>query len=337
MSLLVFLIAAATSFAVTALWLWLARRKQWLDHPNFRSSHQIPTPKSGGIGFVLGFFACVAFLFSTGELRQTDMLLFSGGLLLAVLGLLDDMKGLGIRSRLAVQVLAVISLLPFLQELPPLSFGPGFTIGGWWVVALIGLTLVWLVNLYNFMDGIDALAATQAIFFCLAVAVFAGIKGEGTLVLLLLCLAAAVSGFLYFNLPVARVFMGDLGSNFLGFTLGLLGLWAVKVGALDYWALLILLGTFVVDSTTTLLGRWVSGAVWYHPHRTHGYQNAALLLKSHSKVVVINLVINLLWLTPLAILVQRMPEWGVLLALAGLLPLAGVVMYLRKDKERMTE
>lgn len=336
MSSFFLLSVAALSFVFTAAWLQLANRKHWLDHPNFRSSHQKPTPNSGGIGFVLVFLGCVGLLFMSGDLTLFNALSFGGGLLLAVLGFLDDVKGLGIRSRLAVQVFAVCTLIPFLLELPPLILTADLMLTGWPLVLLLGLALVWLINLYNFMDGIDALAATQAIFFCLSVAWFAGIKGEATLVILLLSLAAAITGFLYFNLPVARLFMGDLGSNFLGFVLGVLGLWAVKADALSYWAVVLLLGTFVADSTTTLLARWLSGAVWYHAHRTHGYQKAAILFGGHGKVIVVNIAINLVWLAPLAILVQRMPQWGPLLALAGLLPLAGTTLLLRKDRARIT-
>src|SRR5688500_7118365 len=122
---------AAVSFVITALWLSLARRRQWLDHPNFRSSHEIPTPKSGGIGFVLGFVCSVAWLFFLGELAASTASLFAGGLMLALLGLVDDMKGLGIRSRLAIQILAVLTLLPFLQSLPPVLTGFGLSIEGW--------------------------------------------------------------------------------------------------------------------------------------------------------------------------------------------------------------
>lgn len=326
-------IAALSAFVITALWLRLARQRHWLDHPNFRSSHQIPTPKSGGIGFVLGFVVCLLLLLFRDDVSVPAALSFTGGLLLAILGFADDMKSLGIRTRLAVQFAAVLSLLPLLQKLPPLFFGPAFAVESWPLLIVLFIALLWLINLYNFMDGIDALAATEAIFFCLALAVFAGIKGEGTLVTLVLCLAAAVSGFLYFNLPTASVFMGDLGSNFLGFTLGVCGLWAVQVGAVNYWVIVLLLGTFIADSTTTLLGRLLGGAVWYHAHRSHGYQKAALLLKSHGKVVVVNAAINVLWLAPMAMLVQRMPAWGAPLALAGLLPVVAVVLFLRNLRD----
>ncbi|HEY0961339.1 MAG TPA: glycosyltransferase family 4 protein [Pseudomonadales bacterium] len=315
------LVVFATAFVATGLWLSLARHCRWFDHPNHRSSHVIPTPKSGGAGFVLAFSILVAALY-LGDVIAVQQLALAGlALVLAGVGFIDDLRPLGIAQRIGTQVLTALGALLLLDPVPPLSFPWGTLEPAWLRIALLLPGLVWLVNLYNFMDGIDGLAATEAIFVCLALALFASVDAASLVTMLSLGLALAVTGFLFFNLPPAKLFMGDLGSNYLGFMLAVLGGLAMQSTSVNVWTLLVLLGVFIVDATVTLVGRMRAGLVWYHAHRSHAYQQAALRMGNHGSVVAAVAVINVCWLLPLAWLTTRYEQWGMLLVFIAWAPL----------------
>jgi len=163
--------------------------------------------------------------------------------------------------------------------------------------------LVWLLNLYNFMDGIDGLASIEAICVSLGGGLLYVLSGEARSaeVFLPLVLAAAVLGFLVWNFPPARIFMGDAGSGFLGITLGILSIQAAWVSSQLLWAWLILLGVFVVDATFTLFRRLLRGDKVYEAHRSHAYQYASRQYAGHLPVTMTVLLINLFWLLPMAL------------------------------------
>lgn len=315
------LLVFATAFVATGLWLSVARRRNWFDHPNHRSSHVIPTPKSGGAGFVLAFTLLAAAMYLGQSLVFEHLLLFGVALMLAAMGFADDLRPLGIFERIGMQVVAALLALVWLGFTPSVMMPWGDIGPAWLRGALLAAGIVWLINLYNFMDGIDGLAATEAIYFCLALAWLTSDGGLPHVTLLNLGLAFALSGFLYFNLPPAKLFMGDLGSNYLGFLLAILGGMAIQTETVNVWTLLVLLGVFIVDATATLLGRMRAGLVWYHAHRSHAYQQAALRLNSHGNVVLIVTLINVLWLLPLAWLTTQYEAWGVLLTFVAWAPL----------------
>jgi Fuc2NAc and GlcNAc transferase len=320
------------SVSVTFAWRWFARRQAWLDMPNLRSSHAIPTPRGGGVGFVVAVAGFLVWLVINHMLTSELVYAFGGAFIVAMIGLIDDRKSLGIRLRLFLQVLAVSCLWPLLQKLPPLVFYGEVAVQGTLLSLLLSIAVLWLINLFNFMDGIDSLAATQAIFCLLAISLLAG--GLMTILSLVpLAVAAAVAGFLLFNLPQASLFMGDVGSYFLGYVLAILGLFLVQQEALSYWAFVILLASFGADSSTTLLGRLREGAVWYHPHRSHAYQALARRWASHGKVVLLNAGINGLWLLPLAGLAMYFPSLGLMFALIAWVPLVILVMKVRSRCE----
>lgn len=322
--LLIFLLSAS----LTGAWLVLARRRRWLVPPNSRSSHRIPVPSGGGVGFVLISLLYICWLRQAILPGWQGLLVLAGAVVLALTGLLDDFRNLGIRLRLALQVVAIVALMPFLFGMPPLVFFD-ITIDSGVLALLLGAGLLWHINLYNFMDGIDALASMQAIFFCVAVSLLAGLA-QSPAIAVMLALGAAVCGFLLYNLPRARLFMGDAGSYFLGYMLVIMALVLVKEGKLQVWSVLVLAGTFIADSTTTLLGRMRQRAVWYHAHRTHAYQLLAIRWKSHGSVVAIYTAINVLWLLPLAWLTLRKPELGLMLTLLAWSPLVVLFHAVRK-------
>jgi Fuc2NAc and GlcNAc transferase len=168
---------------------------------------------------------------------------------------------------------------------------------------IAALYLVWLLNLYNFMDGIDGIASVEAICVCLGATTLYWYLGRTELVIAPVLLAIAVAGFLYWNFPPARIFMGDAGSGFLGISLGILSLQAAWAAPKFLWSWLILLGVFIVDATWTLFRRLLRGDKVYEAHRSHAYQFASRRFGRHLPITLAVIAINLLWLCPLAFLV----------------------------------
>jgi Fuc2NAc and GlcNAc transferase len=180
----------------------------------------------------------------------------------------------------------------------------GWTLASGLIINILGVFyLVWLLNLYNFMDGIDGIAALEALVICVAGAILYYVTDNTTAAFLPLSLAVAVAGFLFWNFPPARIFMGDAGSGFLGLILGILSIQAATVEANFFWSWLILLGVFIVDATVTLLRRGISGEIHFEAHCSHAYQHASRYYGKHRTVTLGVLLIDLLWLFPIAIAV----------------------------------
>lgn len=321
------LLVALFCALITAAWLSFARARTLLDMPNNRSSHRVPTVTSGGVGFVIALGAYAVWLFLEGLLAAQTLWLLSGGAALALLGFLDDRLDLSFKRRLLVQMVVMTGLWTFLDTLPPLPLWGDHVLSGWALSLLMGLALLWLVNAFNFMDGIDGLAASEFIFCSLLLGLLAVALGQRGFLLLAAVMAVAV--FLLFNRPPARLFMGDVGSYFLGYLVGILGLLLVRDKQLGYWSLFIALSAFTADSTATLLGRIRAGGLWYHPHRTHLYQLLATRWGSHGRVCWLYLAVNVLWVAPLAMLAENYPAWASRLGLLAWIPLALAVGLLR--------
>jgi Fuc2NAc and GlcNAc transferase len=255
--------------------------------------------------------------------------LFGAGLIVAILGFLDDHGHIAARWRLLGHFAAALWMLIFLGGVPPVTlFGTTFD-PGWLGCVLSLLYLVWLLNLYNFMDGINGIASIEAIFACLAACVLYIVNGSSSLVFAPMFLACSVLGFLLWNFPVARIFMGDAGSGFLGIVLGGLSLIAAWASTDLFWGWLILLGIFIVDSTFTLIRRLIRGEKIYEAHRSHAYQFAAMHYQSHVRVSLGVFVINLIWLLPLAIAVVAQGLNGPLAVLIAYTPLVGIAVKFR--------
>ena len=295
------------SFVLTAALTGLFRRyalsRSLIDIPNARSSHQVPTPRGGGLALVIVVGLALVLLAGRGRI-PTEVLvaLGGGGSVVSLIGFLDDHAHIGARWRLMAHALAAVWGLYWLGGLPDLvlwqtRLDPG--LAGY----LIGtLCLVWLINLYNFMDGINGIAGIELISVALGGLEAGKAGGGGAAAPLLVVLIAGGAGFLVWNFPQARIFMGDACSGFLGLTLGLIAIWqgAIHPELLVAWV--ILLGTFVVDATVTLLRRIYRGEAFYEAHRSHAYQFAARQFASHTPVSLAIGAINLLWLTPMALL-----------------------------------
>lgn len=291
------------SFCLT----WALRRyalaRSIIDIPNARSSHSVPTPRGGGVAIVVTFLLALLLLGAVDLIGYRLMwALLGAGAVVSILGFLDDHGHIAARWRLLGHFVAAIWALFWLGGLPALPiFGSTIELG-WLGHALAAVYLVWLLNLYNFMDGIDGIASVEAICVCLGGALLYGLtSGVNLETGVPLLLAAAVAGFLFWNFPPARIFMGDAGSGFLGIALGVLSLQATWVSPELFWAWLVLLGVFTVDATFTLLRRLLRRDRVYEAHRSHAYQYAARHFGSHLSVTLAVLAINVLWLLPIAI------------------------------------
>jgi len=276
----------ASAFAVLGASLagsWLAARelsrRGVVDVPNARSSHRIPVPRGGAVAFVFVALIGWAALTLTGQAEISTALLVAA-VAVATISFADDVRGVAWPARLAVQAGAIALGLLSLPGERPLLFD--------WLPlpvdrAITGLMWLWFVNLFNFMDGIDGIASVEALVVTLGIVLLAVVAGEtGWPVAPALILAAAVAGFLPFNLPPARMFMGDVGSATLGFLIGWLLIRVAAEGALATALLLALY--FIADATITLVRRAVRRESLHRAHRLHAYQRAVDGGRSHGFV-----------------------------------------------------
>ena len=287
-----------------------ALSRQLIDRPNSRSSHTEPTPRGGGLAFVGVFLSLLVIVAQQEDGGRLALALGVGGLLIAAIGFVDDVRSLSARLRAAVHAAAALSAV-LLLGLPTVSGAAGAALG-----ALLVLGLVWLINLYNFMDGIDGLAGGQAVVGSLGlVALATAAPAVDTAAWVL---AGAVAGFLVLNAPPARIFMGDVGSGFLGFVLGVLALAAHAAGTAPAAVLVLPLAPFLVDASATLAVRVLRRQRWYEAHRDHVYQRLTRAGMSHRSVTACYLLLAVLLLG--AAVVIR--EWQSATAVAALLLLS---------------
>lgn len=268
----------------TKLYINYARQKAILDIPNERSSHTLPTPRGGGVVFV-GLFLAVILLCPFFFPREASLwlALSGGGLAVAAVGWIDDRNTLPAWQRLGIHSLAVLWALYHLGGMPSLSLGfASLPLG------LVGHTLafiggVWMINLYNFMDGIDGLAAGEAV---LVASTGAFLTKESPVSFALFALAASVLGFLIWNWSPAKVFMGDAGSGFLGFAFFCFALYTENTNTLPLLTWAVLVSVFAVDATLTLVMRARQRKHLSEAHRDHLYQQFIKAEFRHSSVTV---------------------------------------------------
>ena len=298
-----------------------------LDTPVARSAHVAPKPLGGGAALAAPYFLCVIWFVASAAISESA-LAYLGCLFIVVLGFSDDRWQLSSKVRLPVQFIVSLAAVRAIG-VDSVDFG-FFSLSEPLTLSLLAvLSLVWLCNLTNFMDGIDGIAASQLLVTSLSCVVLlvgldaaADESGEHDVVLTLsVVLAASAAGFILWNWSPASLFMGDAGSGFIGFALGLLALESLVTQRMSVWSWVLLLGVFIADTAVTLLVRIIRGERWYEGHSQHAYQILSRRLNSHPRVVGGVILINICLLLPLAWVAGILPHYGVLFATIGLAPL----------------
>ncbi len=274
MNLLAVVIALLLSMALSASLSRYRGRYALLDLPNARSLHSGATPRSGGLAMLAGIVVAALISGVYAGLSQAAWVAIAF-VSIAAISFADDLWRLPALARLLVHLAAACLLVLAAGYVPAtLHLLPGWQVSGpeWFIAGFCVLLMAWLVNLYNFMDGMDGLAGGMALIGFGALAVLGLSAGAPAYSLAAALVAAAAAGFLPFNFPPARLFMGDVGSGSLGFLLALMLLWAERAGLFPLWLGLLVFSPFIVDATWTLLRRALQGRKPWAAHREHFYQ-----------------------------------------------------------------
>ena len=263
-----------------------AIKKSIMDIPNDRSSHTVATPRGGGLAIIISFYLGISYLYFIDEISQKLFLVLLTSLPIVIVSLIDDIITLSSKIRFLVQLFSAISAIYVLGGVNNIDFIL-FELNGWWVNILVVISIIWITNLYNFLDGIDGYAGSQAI-----------VAGIGSFLLLNneigLIIAIASLGFLFFNWPKASIFMGDVGSATLGYIFAILCFYDTSNGNIYVW--LILLSLFWFDATLTLVRRLRNKEKITQAHKKHAYQRLVQSGLSHKQVTLSFIGVNLIFI-----------------------------------------
>jgi glycosyltransferase WbpL len=272
-----------------------ALRRRILDIPNARSSHSVPTPRGGGVVFsVLFLLALVGVLAASLPHPNLWIALLGGGILVACVGGLDDYRHLPSFVRLALYAVAAGWATYWIGGLPVLSLGFTTLHLGWMGYPISWAFILAFTNIYNFMDGIDGLTGSEGAIVALTAGILLLVSGEPIVGWIFIGLSATLVGFLRWNWHPAKVFMGDVGSNFLGFVFATTALMTGQFSDVSIWVWAILLGVFVVDGFLTFGRRLWRRLPPNQAHCSHAYQGAVQEGYSHARVTCAILGINVL-------------------------------------------
>jgi Fuc2NAc and GlcNAc transferase len=313
-----FVLAAGCAFGLTALVVKIARARGWTDRPGQVSSHVTPTPTRGGVAVVLLSSAAAIALNLPVDGAWPLWVWLSGLWSLAIVGFVDDVHPLAVTPRLVVHFFAAGLGL----------FALGYGDAPAWIGVLMLLALVWCVNFFNFMDGLDGMLASNTALICLAAAAFCYQSGMHSQAFFWLVVAAVTLGFLALNWAPAKIFLGDTGSGPIGFLIGTGLTHSVASGAFSAYVAIILLSPLLCDATVTLIRRIWWGENWYQGHRTHAYQILSRRWASHQRVVLAWVVGTTVWVLPGAVLAQANATMAPVISVAVLAVNCAVVFWL---------
>jgi len=304
---------------LTKVYRSFAIKKEIVSNPNKRTLHKYFKPSGGGIVFSL---ICVFFISVLGFLEiigfEMIMVFGLGALCAALFGFIDDIYDIHPLFKLIIQVILSIWVLVWfdVSELKILYWLPF-----WISIIFCCFLLVWMMNLYNFMDGIDGMAASGTIFACFTLIITLILtSGFSSLIIILSLVLFSCLGFLIYNWPPSTIFMGDSGSIFLGYFFGSLIITSLIDGDISFWTWVIVFSYFFGDTNVTMIMRLILSKKWYKPHRSHGYQNLARILDNHTKVTVGVQVYNVIYILPLAVLSVIIPTWAELFSVLAIVP-----------------
>ena len=297
----------------------IAIRLGILASPNFRTLHESSIPRGAGIVFssifVIGVFVLWNFNLLSEELL---FILGFGGAMATLFGFVDDVYDIRASSKLLIQICLSIWMVNFLNEGALLSQAGLLSIIK---VPLFIIFIVWMINAYNFMDGIDGMAISGAFYVSSTLTLITlTTNGSSELAILFILLMTCAGAFMLFNWPPASIFMGDSGSIFLGYLFGSLILITVARGDLSLWTWLVIFGYFFADTTVTQIVRLILVKKYYKPHRSHAYQNLARITGSHFKVTSSVTLYHIIWLLPLSLWTVLKPDMEIIAAFLAVFP-----------------
>lgn len=320
---------ALTAAFLVRLSVTYAQRLGLIDEPGNRRSHVIPTPRGGGIGIVIAIFLAVCIAFFMHQWHVTPLFILGSGigiLSVATIGWWDDHRPLSAINRILVHfAVGVLLFFSLRTHWPENSFSAVLCF-------LIVVSVMWSINLHNFMDGINGLLSLQTIFVFLAFALLAIEKGAWSFAWINLCIIAAVVGFLPFNFPRARIFMGDVGSGTLGYLVAVMAWLGIAEHLVSLPEALLISSAFVTDTGCTLFSRMVRGRRWYKAHREHLYQWLVRVRHSHGQVVSMYMLWNLALVMPLLLWMQRLSKSLSWLMVMCVYVFAAIVWYFSKQQ-----
>lgn len=294
--MVVSLSVAASAFGIACLATYLLARPggwlQLLDHPNERSLHGTPIPRTGGLAIWAGGFAGVTIVLFLRGVHSEIAWIASAALVVGSVSFIDDRFHVPAGLRLAVHMLAgglllIGGLSLHFMRLPGCELALPAVLG----LPLTLLFVIWMTNLYNFMDGMDGFAGGMAVFGFGTFGLLAYLAGNEVFAAVSWSVAAAAGGFLVSNFPPARIFMGDTGASALGVMAGAMSLWADHAGLFPLWISMLVFSPFVVDATVTLIRRVVRREQVWEAHRNHHYQRLVRLGWGHKKTVLVEYVL----------------------------------------------
>ena len=261
-------------------------KKSLVDIPNDRSSHSVPTPHGGGIAIAITWFVGISYLYYVKDINSSLYYALMVGIIISVVSYFDDLFELSPKIRLFTQALVAILGLYFLGGYSTLDLFLVSIENQIVTNTFAFFMIVWFINLYNFLDGIDGYAGSEAVFLSLAAFIF--FDGSHFLIL-----AAAILGFLIWNWHRAKIFMGDVGSTLLGYNIAIFTIYYANQESSNFWIWIILFGIFWFDATLTLFRRYKNGEKLSIAHKKHAYQRFTQAGWSHDKVVICSMVLNL--------------------------------------------
>lgn len=296
------------SFLITWIVRKIAIRKSIMDLPNERSSHTVPTPRGGGLAVAIAWFVGLVYLFIIQRMEEPLFYALLSGFPLTLTGFADDVFNLKPGVRFLVQFICAASALWFLGGLQHCQLSMVDCQWSFLLTPIAFIAIIWSINLFNFLDGIDGYISTEVIFIGISLFLLAG-SSLGIL------LAASVGGFLIWNWPKAKIFMGDVGSTLLGFIVAVFAVYYQNTQQISIVVILILTAVFWFDATITLIRRILNNEKLSVAHRKHAFQRIVQAGWSHQKTTLWNLVINSLGLGFAFIATKYMIMQEILLAI----------------------
>ncbi len=297
------------SYYITSYIRSYSLRNNVIDVPNERSSHTIPTPTGGGVAIAMSMLlSSLLFIVGTGDLFLLSLGLSSGVLIIGIVGWVDIHHEVPVMKRAILYLCTSAWAVLVFGGIDTLTFGD-YSLKSVWLASSIAIVAVsWLVNLYNFMDGTDGLAAIQAITSAFCGGVFFIVSGKFEAGILCLAIIFSSSAFLIWNWAPAKIFMGDVGSCSIGFAFGILAIYGEKTAVIPVVVWLILLSIFISDASFTLFKRILAGETWYRAHNTHAYQRLVQMGISHARLAQCLLAFNICITGPSAYLAWVFPS-----------------------------